>query len=379
MSAKQNRRGRRPGRRVSFESLESRTHFDLVPTSVTGVPATLIATVPNSDKVTVELKNTGTEKISGAYTVTLFASTGQSFSGPHTEITSVPETLSSLSAGSSKSISVSLGAFPDVQNGKYYVLAEITGSLAGSGDNVVASTSQVTITDPFIALTDTALLKGTTTVKPGGSGTVAVTVTNTGNITADGSLAVNIDYSTSSNGSAPNFLFTQEIAIDLTAGETKTFDITVPVNEDTPPGGYYIVAILDPDNTFQESNTTTQRTAVTPTPITVEEPYPNILGTFTGSFKVNSGKDKGHTGSVIFQVLTESQTTGEITASINTGDIQSASGTISTSGAINLNLPATGNSAAGTITATYSNNKITGMYAESGADGDMSSFTVTMT
>jgi hypothetical protein len=377
MSARHLSRGRRQIRRALCEALESRTLFDLVPTSVTEVPTSLIATVPTTDKVMVDLKNTGTAKISGAYTVKLFASLNQTLDDSDDQIVLVGETLASLSAGSSREISVSLGSFPDVSAGKYYILAEITGSLAGSGDNVVASTSQVSITDPAIDLTSKDVLTGSTTLSPGGSGTVAVTVTNSGNVTATGPLAINLEYSTSSSGSAPTLLTGEDVSINLAAGASKVFDFAVPIAGGTPSGNYYIVTVLDPDNTFHESNTLTNRTAVTSTAITVDE-YPNIVGTLTGSFKTTAGPHKGLKGTVTLHVTSESQTTGACLGTItnNFGGDATVMGTISTGGAVQANTKDVGDSGTGSIVGTFSKGTLTGTFTAS--NGDVSSFTVSL-
>jgi hypothetical protein len=364
MSKQQLARNRRQNRRALFEALESRTHFDLVPTSVTGVPASLIATVPTTDAVTVNLENTGSKAISGAYTVKLFASANQALDGSDTQITSVAETLSSLAAGKSKAISVKIGSFPYVTGGKYYVLAEVTGSLAGSNDNVAASSSQVTITDPNIDLTDSVAFKGTTSVKAGGSATAAVVVTNNGNVTASGALAITLDYSANSNGSSPSLWYTENVTLNAAAGKSQTFDFTCTVASDTAPGACYMVAVVDPGNTFDESNTAANRTAVTPAALTVSSPYPNVLGTFTGTSTDTSGPDKGKTNAIAMNITSESQTTGEFYGTGGGGSTMS--GTITAGGAVTLTVHDSDGSITN-VTGTFAGGKMTGKWT-SGSD-----------
>jgi hypothetical protein len=360
----------RPVRTVSFEALESRTHFDLVPMSVKDVPANLIATDSTRDKVKVELQNTGKEKISGSYTLTLFASatSALTISGSDTQITSVDETLKSLSTGASRSISVSLGTFPQVANGQYYILAQITGSLALPGHEVAASGNRVAITNPFIDLTDTVALK-TDSVKPGGTASFSVTVTNGGNMTASGPLAITIDQSVNSNGSDPTVLTTENVTIDLAAGKSKTFTFSQPLNIDTTAGDYFIAAVVDPENTFSESNSA-NNTGVSHKPLTVLDLYPDMVGTLTGTFKTRSGPDHGAKGTVTVDVSSESQSTGAMSGTItdSAGDNATFAGTMSTSGVLSAVTTDVVGGGTGSITGTFSNGKFTGTFTASSGD-----------
>lgn len=361
---------------INVEALESRTLFDVVPSIASTLPASLIATVKTNDTVTVDLTNSGSAAASGAYTVVLLASSDQTFDSSDTPIATVSGVLPPLKAGGVHPVKVKIGSFPDVPNGAYFVLAEVTGSLAGSGDNVGASSGTVAITDPFIDLSDSIVRTGKTSVFPGqSSGGETVTIFNNGNVTASGIVAITFDASTNPDGSSPVFVATEDENIKIAPGKSKSFHNVRKTSVGELPGNYYTIATVDPGNTFNESNTT-NNSAVASVPLTILDPYANLIGTFVGPFDVTKGPNKGLTGTTTWVIDSENDTNGHFAGTIdNSAGVDSTVvGILTTKGVITAIKTDTTDTGVSSIKAKVAAGKITG--TTDSDNGNVSTFTV---
>jgi CARDB len=360
----------------AVEPLESRTLFDLVPAIASTLPASLIATIKTNDAVTVNLKNTGGATISGSYTLSLFASLDQTLDGSDTQIVSLTTNLAPLKAGATHAVKLKLAAFPDVPNSDYFVLAEVTGSLAGAGDNAAISGSTIAITDPFIDLSDSIVRNGKTSVDPGQtSGGETVTIFNNGNVMASGVVAIEFEASTSPDGSSPAFVATEDETIRIAPGKSKSFHNARKTAVGSAPGSFYTVAIVDPGNTFDESNTT-NNTAIATVPLTILDPYANLLGTFVGPFDVLKGPDKGLTGTTTWDITAENDTDGHFSGTIdNSAGVDSTVvGILTTKGVITAIKTDTTDTGVSSIKAKIAASKITGITDSD--NGNVSNFSV---
>jgi CARDB len=363
---------------ASVEPLESRTLFDLVPTIVSTLPASLIATVKTNDAVTVALTNSGSTTISGSYTLTLLASSDQTLDDSDTQIVSLTANLGPLKAGGTHDVKLKIGAFPDVANGPYFVLAEVTGSLAGSGDNVGASSGTIAITDPFVDLSDSIVRNGKTSVLPGQtSGGETVTIFNNGNVTATGTVKIEFQTSTSPDGSNPVFIVTETEQIKIAPGKSKSFHNARKVALGTLPGAYYTIATVDPGNTFDESDTT-NNTAIATIPLTVLDPFANILGAATGPFRVTKGPGKGDIGTTTWNITAENQTDGHFSGTIDNslGIDSTVVGIVTTKGILTAIRTDTTDSGVSSIKARIAGGKIIGTTVSD--NGNVSNFIVTL-
>jgi hypothetical protein len=278
------------------------------------MPIEAIATVKVHDAITVDLTNSGGSTIKGAYTVTLFLSADQTLDGSDTQIVSVTENLPSLKAGQSRGLVVKVSDFPNVTNGNYFILTELTGTLAGAGDNVAATAGTITITDPFIDLRDTVVYTGASSVKPGKKYHVAVAVTNYGNVPAKGNLLIDFSYSANADGSGAISAGSINANINIAPNKSKLVEFSQIIPSGIAPGNYYTIATVDPGDTFNESNTA-NNSAVTPTALTVMGLYPDITGSWTGSYLGLTGQDKGETGTLTLDINAEDEATGAISGS----------------------------------------------------------------
>jgi hypothetical protein len=345
------------------EQLESRTYFDLVPTIPGAVPSSLIATQKTRDTVVVDLTNSGASPIRGAYTLELLASPN-GLIGDATAITTVTKELTPLAAGKTRAVTVALGQFPLVTNGGYNIIAEVTGSLAGVGDNTAVSGGQVTVTDPFIDLSDSITLVGPLTAKPSHKSVVAVVVTNNGNVAAKGPVVIDLGDSVNADGSSPTLVVSPTVKLNLAPGKHETFHFTNTIAITPASNTYFAVADVDPGDTFSESNTS-NNTAVSPTELTFIDTFPDIRSTKTGTFDITKGRGVGTTGTATFifssEVFTDGKLTG--TASNSLGQSTSFVGTITSAGVVKIHggiFSMTGILASGTITATFKDGPASG-------------------
>ena len=369
-------RGRHARAAMLVEALESRICFDLSPISVTGLPVNLIATVSTKDMVTVNLKNTGLAAIHGPYTVELFASPDGQMADA-TPINTKGETLTTLHAGQTRPVKIGIGAFPNVTTGNYFVLAEIQGSLAGVNDSTAVSTKEIDVATPFVDLSAKIAYSGKTTLIPTQSTTIAVTVYNFGNVPAKGPLEIDVGVSLNSDGSGGAVTEPENVTINLLPGQHTTFHFGRAVAIHTQPDLYYATVSVDPENTFSDP-VLGNNTGVTFTPLTVLDPYADIQGTDFGAFTVTKGPDKRETGTLMFTISQESNTTGVINGlgTDSLGNSFAVNGTFGVNKTIVFN---TNDLSTGTIIVydgTVSKNKITGTFHETTGD-DIGTFSLT--
>jgi hypothetical protein len=333
-----------------IESLETRAYFDLVPSISGAIPTEVVATVKNNLIVTVDLTNNAGTTARGPFTLALFASTQPTFgAATDTQVSSISKTAASFLPNKSTAFKLKLTDFPDVANRNYYLIAQVTGSLAGTSDNVAASSTTIAVADPFIDLSDSVSIVSPAddSVLPGKAAGLSIEVFNNGNIPATGPLLIDLGLTAGLTPDVNTIQTDIEEAV-VPAGTTSPHihiaaggHQILHVNEKVPvgftPGTYVWEASIDPANTFNESNTT-NNTAFSTASQTVQDPYPNLLGTFAGPDHIKSGPDKGVTVEIELDFTSESETTGALSANgtLIEGDGTTAgfnfAGTISTKG-----------------------------------------------
>ena len=179
-------KSRSSGSWVLQEPMERRDYLSLVPTIISVLPTSLATSQKTADTVTISLMNTGVATIKGKYTVTLYLDLGQTLDGSQTQIVAINENLPSLANGKSTTIKVKLVTIPNIAEGDYHLLANITGAAADPGGDLVASASTIHLGPPSIDLVGITALTSppSFTIKPGQSFKFSVQVINNGNIAA---------------------------------------------------------------------------------------------------------------------------------------------------------------------------------------------------
>lgn len=156
---------------------------------------------------------------------------------------------------------------------------------------------------------------GSGVIKTGGDVIFSVVVTNDGTTSATGKLLMDLGLSASSSGSSPTSLKARSKKINLAAGASATLTFAEKVPDTlTAPASYYGVADVDPNNTFNESDTS-NNTAVSSAAVSVQGKFPDVEGTWTITGTIKKGPGKGSTFSSGADVTSENMTTGVYTFS----------------------------------------------------------------
>lgn len=155
-------------------------------------------------------------------------------------------------------------AFPaTLSQGGYYVLTEITRN--GSSD-VVASASPVEVV-PATVDPAAAFPEHLPTPLPGGKGSVLITVVNSGNSPARGTISLAL--SAVPVGGAATLVTSQLARVNLKPGKSKTFRIRYRLPLTLAAGSYHFSATVAAVAGFVDSNPA-NNTAEDPTPFTLE-------------------------------------------------------------------------------------------------------------
>lgn len=149
-------------------------------------------------------------------------------------------------------------------------------------------------------------------VKAGSKLTMSVEVLNNGTTAADGPLQVNLSISPNAHGSASIALapVTKTIRLKALAHTTLRLSDIVPLG--TTAGAYYGVAVVDPNDAFSETSIT-GNTALSTNTVIVQNAFPDVLGTWSGSNHITKGFGKGDTYRIVQTITSENQTTGNFT------------------------------------------------------------------
>lgn len=146
-------------------------------------------------------------------------------------------------------------------------------------------------------------------VMTGGRLTFAVTVVNDGTSAAAGSLTTNLGLSRSSDGSSPISIGSVTHRVNLKAGAKATFRVTEKITGAVTPGTYFGVAVVDPGNTFAESDTT-NNSGVSTNSVQVTPKYPVANGNWAGTATIAAGSGKGVSYGITFTISDEDQSDG---------------------------------------------------------------------
>lgn len=246
--------------------------------------------------ITVQLTNPTASPISGPQTITVAAlfDTGSSFSSA--TVGQVKANLT-LAAGASKSFVVPIkmkGA--DGAAGVYSLVPSATNKSGQSSYEIAPAagvSGTVTVDPAFVDLSAslTTLSPKTNQALPGKSVGASLEIFNNGNTVADGTITTIIDASPNENGTFPIFSDTLLQHVDIAPGKHEIFHITRTVPTGSIPKTYYLVADVDTQDSLNESNLA-NNTAVDPNALIVLDPFPNLIGGYSGSWTVKRGPDK---------------------------------------------------------------------------------------
>lgn len=236
-----------------IESLESRALLsaDIVVAVVPPLPSSAISGEIANKRIGINIANNGPDRLHGLGTLTLFASLDGVLGNDDAQITTRNFPLN-IPAGRNHTYRLNVHTFPQNLNGNYFIIGQVSGANA-TATTQGTSVSAVTILPAQIDLAAT-LVKAPRTGHVGRKIGVSVDVTNAGNVSAKGSLAVAFSLSANSDGSNPFAIGSLSRRIVLRAGHHTVLHFAVPLAAGVQSGNQYVVADVDPSNLFSDPN-----------------------------------------------------------------------------------------------------------------------------
>ena len=132
--------------RPLIESLESRAYLSsALLITFSSLPTSEIAGVKVNKPLSVNIANTGPDVLHGPYTISLFTSTDQTFSGDDLPITQRTIRGTPIGVGKNKTFKLNVKSYPLNLDNNYFIIGVVT-----PGNVVGASTAQIQILPPTI-------------------------------------------------------------------------------------------------------------------------------------------------------------------------------------------------------------------------------------
>jgi len=230
-------------RSVAFvESLERRRFFaasPLTPSILSDtLPVSVIAGASSKAVVKVEVVNSAGVASSGRGNISLFADAGTTLDSSATLLAKANENFS-IHAGKSKPFSIRIKSIPNLSDGVYHVIAELT-DVQGNVSSVL-SPQTLTVAAPIVSIS--AAFQPLTSTSPSAAATIVLT--NNGNETAN-LLADSYDENFATDPSGLNSVGTTEagfflgVARSLKAGASLKLRLSFYKYITARPGMYYL-------------------------------------------------------------------------------------------------------------------------------------------
>ena len=173
-------------------------------------------------------------------TVTLYVSQARSLAGA-TQVVAITKKVK-LKAGRGKKLTLKVSSIPSVPAGTYFLLAGITAPDATTTG--AAGAGQVTIGPASIRLSPTAL-KAPASATRGKSATAVLTLADTGNTAASGTVSVNLTGTAAAAGSTAQPVAIVPVNVKLKPNAPKAFKVKFTVPTSLAAGSYTLTATLD--------------------------------------------------------------------------------------------------------------------------------------
>jgi subtilase family serine protease len=224
--------------------------------------ATVISTLPtsavdgSSGSIKLSLTNTTLESFSGSVTVTLYVSTDNSLSSADTSFATITLPKVNIKSDATKVENIKFEYPSGTAAGSYYVLASVS-TVSTDAPSDAASSSAISLAPASVALS-TAFKNDTPIAVTSAEDTVAVTITNDGNVTANGTISLQLyasgDMEIDSTAETLGKALTR--TIHLKAGHSITLHLRFQAPADKVSGAYYLIASATSDTTPVDANAT---------------------------------------------------------------------------------------------------------------------------
>jgi len=199
---------------------------------------------------TVRVTNTTSSPISGEIMVSLLVSNNSSGNSGGTSIASVMHKVTKLKPGKFVNVSVTVRSLPGGLVGSLYILPVVTDP---SGDTAFsASAGTISVAAPFIDL-QPLIVHAPASYKAGKALHVTVTLINNGNVAASGPLAIDLQASTDGAIDSTSIDLGTITRPHVVIKPGKKLVVTLIETFPSTGGPYFIVADVDPNDTFDES------------------------------------------------------------------------------------------------------------------------------
>ncbi len=202
----------------------------------TVLPASAIIGGKFNSPMAVVVRNTGAKQ-TGLFTIHLFADTGETLDGNQQLLATFSKKLS-LKSGMSGSFATTIKSLPQsLPPGNYHILAEVvdpTGAI-----NVTATSSSFTAAAPFVQLAATPGNVTPASIAANGSGSIIVTVKNTGNIQATGKMTITLAPSSDGISSLPMVLSSLSPTTKIAPNQSKSFRLKFKLSGNLATGMYF--------------------------------------------------------------------------------------------------------------------------------------------
>jgi subtilase family serine protease len=223
------------------------------------------ATAGDSGSARLMLNNTSNNKYTGPVQIDLYASADSTLSSADTLIGTVTLSRVSLAPRGSRTVRVKYTLPADLSGGNYFLIATADASAdANTADATVATPTAISVAAQHMDLAATFAASQAIAVTPGHRRAVAITLTNLGNVTAIGTIALNL-YASSGTmlGAASQQLLASVPArkIKLKAGKSITLLVafTAPAQA---AGSYNLIASINPSTQLADSNAANNLAAI---------------------------------------------------------------------------------------------------------------------
>jgi len=221
------------------------------------LPTAVVAGAKFKASLPVGLTNNGAKQ-SGIFKVTLYADTNDTLDGNQVQVGTPIEEHLALATDKHAAVAFHLTSLPaTLPQGTYYILAEVTDAL--TLNNVVVAPQTITSSAPFVKLTATTTPVLPASIAVNKSGSITVSVTNSGNVAATGPLTITLAPSGDGVSPIPGVFF-QTLSVAKTSigvGKTAKYTLHIKNASAVAAGTFYpyVTVSLDGITTSAVSQT----------------------------------------------------------------------------------------------------------------------------